>query len=209
MKVTAIALAAALTVPAFAYSEREPTPTSWKWIGQGIAFVGGVIGGINGAIDLWNKVNPPAPAAKPGDQFYCPPTQCGFGPVGSQLSTTGFEAVTAFAMSLGKAWNPGDMLTVCNGFECVTVQWTGGMFIAMGPVHKDPRAGYANSPRNSGGGGEGSAGSSYTPSSRVWHPAVVYNPGSHLRVGTVTIIQHNTGGGGGGSGRFPGSYETD
>jgi hypothetical protein len=209
MKVTAIALAAALAFPALAY-EREPTPTSWRWLIEAGGIVGGIIGGINGAIDLWNKVNPPTPAPKPGDQFYCPPAQCSFGAVGAQLSETAYAAVTAFAFSLGKAWNPGDVLKVCNGFECVTVQWTGGMFIAMGPVEKDPRVGYANRP-SSAGGGEGSASSGYTPSSTVWHPAVVYNPGSTwmLRQGTVTVIQNNTGGGGGGSGRFVGSLEMD
>lgn len=199
MKATAIALAAALAFPALA--QREPSPTSWRWLLD----IGAVVGGIKGGIDLWewasNKWNPPVSA------FYCEPAQCSFGAPGSQLSDVGFAAATAFALSLGKQWHPGDLITICNGFECIDLEWTGGMFIAKGPIRKDPRAGYANKARNSsGGGGEGNARSGYAPSSRTWAPNVVYNP---QRTGSVTVIFGGGIGGGSSSGTFPLSFETE
>ena len=203
--IIALAVATAFLMPAAAQYERV---SKWEMIKNAAAIVG-LIKGVADLVEYgWNKINPPAPPVNPNSQWLCDPSVCSFAvQPGTIIPTDVYQQAMNFIATLGKTFALGEVITICNGWVCIDFTYTGDGF-APSVARKDPRQGYANRPR-SAAGGEGSAGSTYTPSSTIWHPNVVYNPGGHLRTGTVTIIWGGGGGGGGPAIRPHGSYETE
>jgi hypothetical protein len=140
---------------------------------------------------------------------------CGFSPAGN--TPTGVDHVDGARfiadMFPDRPWHNGQSVIVCDGHTCLMFTWNGDMMVPSGTTFNDPKVGHANKPQapsiHAPSGGE--TGASYSPgSSTVWHPSVVYNPGSHPRTGTVTVTFGSfDGSGGGGGGRFPGANESE
>jgi hypothetical protein len=151
---------------------------------------------------------PPPQQFKAGDLWQC--DTCRFPPPGSASTPDDDYLGGAFIAQQfgGRAFYAGQSIVVCDRLQCFLFRYDGEKWFASGPAFKDPGVGYANTPAvptpRSYGGGEGSASSSYRPSTGVWRSDVVYNPGSRpFRTGSVTVICcESYGGGGGGSGRF-------
>jgi hypothetical protein len=164
------------------------------------------------------------PPLKPAQLWMC--AGCSFSPPESSPTMADHIQGDAFIKQAfpGKYWQAGQGLIVCTGKTCFTFKFDGNShFYAVDAAFADPLVGYANPggmmpppaplPRPSHGGG-GETGAPYAPrSSTVWHPNVVYNPGSRpFPTGTVTVIPGpgvTFGGGGGGGSHFIGPLVGD
>jgi len=213
-KLLAMAVAAAFALPAGAYSEREHTGLKWeiiKKIGEGIILIKSVAEAVQWANGI---INPPAPEVRAADLWYCDPSVCSFAVApGSIIPTDVYQQALNFIASIGKTFAIGEMITVCNGWVCINMTYTGDGF-APSKAYTDPRAGYSNRPSGAYGAGveAGGGGVGGSVGYGTFYQGAVNPSYGFTGRGSVTTIWGGGmgyGGGGGGSGHFSGDLMAD
>jgi hypothetical protein len=151
-------------------------------------------------LDLYDWVRvrffPPERGPRAEDFWYC--QDCRFSPAGTGGAPDDMSEVARFAAQLGKQFNPGDAMIVCNGQVCVggTVN-PDGIFVLTTPPFKDPRIGYFNAPRShNAAGGQGN----YTVQSRPSYNPALPSTSGPIRSGSVTTTWGDGIGSGSGAG---------
>ena len=152
-------------------------------------------------MDLWDWIKGKL-LPNPETLWYCAPATCNFGAAGTAPTQADLDMAFGFIFALGKIWNKGEVITICNGWTCNDFKHDGAGFEAVAS-YADPNVGYTNRPRSdySRTGGQGN----YTPQTRA-----AYNPsflpstsGPQLRGSVTTIWGEGISSGAGGGRGIP------
>jgi hypothetical protein len=180
MKLTALAVAAVLALPVLA--QEAPTPSIW---GQVVKIAGGAAL-VKTVMDIYDWLGGKA-VPNPNALHYCAPSICNFSAAGTTPTQADLDMALGFIASLGKVWNKGETITLCNGWTCIDFEYTESGFEAVAS-YPDPKVGYGNKPRTSvtGGGGDRVF---VAPNHYGTNLSVGGGGGARTRIGIVTISQ--------------------
>jgi hypothetical protein len=176
MKLTALALAAALCLPAAAQTD----PTNWG----NIIKIGGGAAIVKSILDVYDWVRGKL-VPNPRTLHYCAPSQCNFSAAGTPPTQHDLDMALSFIATIGKTWNPGEVITLCNGWTCIDFEHTESGFVPIAS-YEDPNVGYTNRPRGySDGGGT----SNFVAPNHYGTNLSVGGGGGRIRIGVVTVRQ--------------------
>jgi hypothetical protein len=116
---------------------------------------------------------------------YCAPSACNFSAAGTTPTQADLDMALGFIATIGKAWNFGEIITICNGWTCIDFKHNGARFEAVAS-YPDPNVGYTNRPRGySGGGGT----SNFVAPNHHGTNLSVGGGGGRIRIGVITVRQ--------------------